>query len=109
MAILVHRLLHLDGGFTGNDGYRLLLGVMRIHLENLQMRGTGAHRVHHKAENRPGSVHSGCVGLARRRDNDFTFLLVDSLYDRDLLRAPRKETAVADFLHAHHGGIVMNH
>ena len=27
--------LHLNRGFPGNDRYRLLLGVVRVHLQNL--------------------------------------------------------------------------
>ena len=100
--------MHLDGRFAGDDRDGLLLGVVCVHLQDLQMGGPRSDRVNYEAENCAGTVYARGVGLPRGGHHHFSALRVDALHNGNLLIAARQESAVTDFFDLNDRGIVMH-
>jgi hypothetical protein len=66
-----------------------MLRIMRVDLKNLQHRVSWRHCPYNDSKQRSGSIHSGGVRLAGRRNNHFAALFVNSLDDGNFLNRDR--------------------
>src|SRR5215467_2601155 len=100
---------HLDVGFGGDQGQRLLLGVFGVDLDDGKAGRSGCHGSDYDPEQSAAAADAGGIGLASCGDHDLSLRFVTALHNRNLLVARGEKSSVLDVFDADDGRIILQH